>query len=67
MDLNRLTAHSLHSLEALRALSSYLFFLSADPGGIGYAFHRAWRAERKKQHPFGSGMKAGRNYEHTGR
>jgi len=50
------TAHSLHSLEALRrTLSSNLFFLSAE------------RAEMKKQHPFGSGMKAGKNYEHTGR
>jgi hypothetical protein len=27
------------------------FFLSADPGGIGFAFHRAGTAERKKQ-PF---------------
>jgi hypothetical protein len=49
------TAHSLHSLEALRTLSFYFFFLSAE------------RAERKKQHPFGSGMKAGKDYEHTGR
>jgi hypothetical protein len=40
-----LTAHSLHSFEAQRTLS--FFFLSADPGGIGSAFH--WAEEGRKE------------------
>ena len=39
------TAHSLHSFKAQRTLS--FFFLSADPGGIGSAFH--WAEEGRKE------------------
>jgi len=35
------------SLEAQRTLSFFSFFLSADPGGIGSAFH--WAEEGRKE------------------
>jgi hypothetical protein len=45
--LKNLTAHSLCSFEPQRTLSFNFFFLSADPGGIGSAFH--WAEEGRKE------------------
>jgi len=38
----------LHRRVAKDAEIGISFFLSADPGGIGFAFHRAGTVERKK-------------------
>jgi hypothetical protein len=39
---------SLCSFEPQRTLSFFFFFLSADPGGIGSAFHRAEEGRKEK-------------------